>query len=172
MSESEFQAVGSLSPEHNRYRLLLAITDLVARAKSLPDAFKTLAPPVLELTRGELLNLSLHDPYRDCMLTQYWKRNESGEFEAFPVNESASGWAWKHQEPIAIPDTEREKRFSSSMPALLNHGVRSYTGLPVSTPARHFGALGLGRRVPEALDPEDVEFLSRVALMGALALEK
>ena len=172
MSESEFQTLGSLSPERNRYRLLLAITDLVARAKSLPDAFKTLAPPVLELTGGELLNLSLHDPYRDCMLTQYWKRNESGEFEAFPVDEDAGGWAWKHQEPIAIPDTEREDRFPSSVPVLLNHGVRSYTVLPVSTPSRHFGALGLGRKVPEALDHEDVEFLSRVALMGALALEK
>ena len=172
MSESEFQTLGSLSPERNRYRLLLAITDLVARAKSLPDAFKTLAPPVLELTGGELLNLSLHDPYRDCMLTQYWKRNESGEFEAFPVDEDAGGWAWKHQEPIAIPDTERDQRFPRSLPALLNHGVRSYTVIPVSTPSRHFGALGLGRKVPEALDHEDVEFLSRVALMGALALEK
>jgi formate hydrogenlyase transcriptional activator len=127
---------------------------------------------VLDLTGGELLNLSLHDPYRDCMLTQYWKRNESGEFEAFPVDEDASGWAWKHQERIAIPDTEREQRFPSCVPVLLNHGVRSYTVLPVSTPSRHFGALGLGRRVPEALDHEDVEFLSRVALMGALALEK
>jgi formate hydrogenlyase transcriptional activator len=172
MSESEFRALGSLSPEHNRYRLLLAITDLVARAKSLPDAFKTLAPPVLDLTRGELLNLSLHDPYRNCMLTQYWKRNESGEFEAFPVDEDASGWAWKHQEPIAIHDTECEQRFPRSVPVLLNHGVRSYTALPVSTPSRHFGALGLGRTVPEALDHEDVEFLSRVALIGALALEK
>ena len=127
---------------------------------------------MLDLTGGELLNLSLHDPYRDCMLTQYWKRNESGEFEAFPVDEDASGWAWKHQERIAIPDTEREQRFPSCVPVLLNHGVRSYTVLPVSTPSRHFGALGLGRRVPEALDHEDVEFLSRVALMGALALEK
>jgi formate hydrogenlyase transcriptional activator len=106
------------------------------------------------------------------MLTQYWKRNESGEFEAFPVDEDAGGWAWKHQEPIAIPDTERDQRFPRSLPALLNHGVRSYTVIPVSTPSRHFGALGLGRKVPEALDHEDVEFLSRVALMGALALEK
>jgi formate hydrogenlyase transcriptional activator len=58
------------------------------------------------------------------------------------------------------------------VPVLLNHGVRSYTVLPISTPSRRFGALGLGKRVPEALDNEDVEFLSRVALMGALALEK
>ena len=161
------------SSEHNRYRLLLEITDVVAQSQSLPSAFKELAPAVLALTGGELLNLSLYDPRHDCMLTQYWKKNqESGEFGAFPVDDAASGWAWKHQKVVAIPDTEREQRFSSCVPILLNHGVRSYTVLPMSTPSRHFGALGLGKAVPEAMNREDIEFLSRVAIMGALALEK
>jgi formate hydrogenlyase transcriptional activator len=120
-----------------------------------------------------LLNLSLHDPNRDCMLNHYWKRNqESGQFPASPVEEAASGWAWKHQEPVAIADIEREQRFPGCVPVLLHHGVRSFTVLPMSTPSRHFGALGLGKAVPEVLGGEDVEFLSRVALMGAFALEK
>ncbi len=173
MSENSVALEGDPSSEHNRYRVLIEITDMVARAKSLPEAFKELAPSVLALTGGEFLNLSLHDPRRDCMLTQYWKKNhESGEFGAFPVDEVASGWAWKHQKPIAIPDTEREQRFPRCAPMLLDHGVRSYTALPMSTPSHHFGAVGLGRKVPEALNGADVEFLSRVALMGALALEK
>src|SRR5271169_616339 len=173
MPENRVALEGEASPEHSRYRLLLEITDLVARARSLPEALKELAPPVLALTGGELLNLSLHDPRRDCMLTQYWKKNhESGEFDAFPVDAAVSGWAWKHQETISIPDIEREQRFPDIVPALLNHGVRSYTVLPISTPARRFGALGLGKTAPEVLKGEDVEFLSRVALMGALALER
>jgi formate hydrogenlyase transcriptional activator len=173
MSESRVALDRVASPERNRYRLLLEITDVVARAETLPDAFNELAPPVLALTGGELLNLSLYDPRRDCMQTHYWKKNqESGEFAASPVDEAASGWAWKHRQPIAIPDTEREQRFPGCVPVLLNHGVRSYTVLPMSTASSHFGALGLGKNVPGALDSEDVEFLSRVALMGALALEK
>src|SRR5271157_1491434 len=173
MSEKQSAFEGDDSPERNRYRLLLEIIDLVARAKSLPDAFKELAPAVLALTGGELLDLSLYDTRRDCMLTHYWKKNqESGEFDAFPVDEAASRWVWKHQETIAIPNIESEQRFPDIVPALLNHGVRSYTVLPISTPSRRFGALGLGKNVPEVLDSEDVEFLSRVALMGALALER
>ncbi len=173
MSESGVALEKEPSTERDRYRLLLEITDLVARAKSLPDAFKELAPPVLALTGGEVLNLSLHDPRRNCMLSRYWKKNqENGEFEPSPVEETPSGWAWKHQETIAIPDTAREQRFPGCVPAFLNHGVRSYTVLPMSTPSSHFGALGLGKNVPEVLKGEDVEFLSRVALMGALALEK
>jgi formate hydrogenlyase transcriptional activator len=159
--------------EHNRYRLLLEITDTVARASSLPDAFRELAQPVLALTGGELLNLSLYDARRDCMLNRYWKKNqESGEFEDSPVDKVATGWAWKHQEPIAILDIEREQRFPGCMSMLLDHGVRSYTVLPMSTPSSRFGALALGKKVPETLNEEDIEFLSRVALMGALALEK
>jgi formate hydrogenlyase transcriptional activator len=173
MSETGVDPNLADSPERDRYRLLLEITDLVARSQSLPDAFKELAPPVLALTGGELLNLSLHDPRRNCMVTQYWKKNrESGEFDALPVDQAMCGWAWKTQEPIAIPDIEREQRFPGFVPTLLNHGVRSYTVLPVSTPSSRFGALGLGKSVPEALKNEDVEFLSRIALMGALALEK
>jgi len=173
MSESRIALVGDPSPERNRYRLLLEITDVVARSNNLPDALAQLAPPVLDLTGGELLNLSLHDASRDCMVTRYWKRNrESGEFDPFPVDEAASGWAWKHQAPIAIPDTEREDRFPACVPALRSQGVRSFTVLPMSTPSSRFGALGLGKNVPEALDDEDIEFLSRIALLGALALEK
>src|SRR5260370_5050991 len=174
MSASKFTPGEDASPEHSRYRLLLEITDMVARASSLPDAFKEIAPPVLDLTGGELLSLSLHDARRDCMLNRYWKKNqESGEFEVFPVDKAVTGWAWEHQEPIAIPDTEREQRFPGCLPVWLNHGVRSYTVLPVSTPSSRFGALGLGKSAPdEVLEREDVEFLSSIALMGALALEK
>jgi formate hydrogenlyase transcriptional activator len=173
MSETRVVLEGDASPERKRYRGLLEITDLVVRATNLPDAFKELAPPVLALTAGELLNYSLHDPRRDCMLTHYWKRNqESGEFDPFPVNDAVTGWVWKHQELIAISDTERESRFPGFMPVLLNHGVRSYIAVPVSTPAHRFGALGLGKNVPGGVHDDDVELLSRVALMGALVLEK
>ena len=146
---------------------------MVARSQSLPEAFEELAPPVLELTGCELLNLSLHDPYRDCMVTHYWKKNrESGEFDPVPMDEAASEWAWNNQEPIAIRDVDREQRFPSLVPALVNHGVRSYTILPLSTPSRRFGAIGIEKKVTDALKNEDLEFLARVAELGALALEK
>jgi formate hydrogenlyase transcriptional activator len=173
MSESRAEPKEVATPEYTRYRVLLEVTDQVTRAENLPDALREIATPVLELTGGELLNLCTHDPRRDGMLNQYWKKNqESGEFVSSPVDEAAAGWAWKHQQPVAIPDTEHERRFPSCMPALINQGVRSYTVLPLSTPSTHFGALGLGKNVPEALDEQDMELLSRIAQIGALALEK
>ncbi len=173
MPESGAAFEGDASAEIKKYRLLLKITELVVRAQNLPAAFHEFAPPVLALTGGELLNLSLHDQRRDCMQTLYCKKNkEIGEFAPLPVDESATGWVWKHQEPVAIPDVERENRFPVCVPVLLNHGVRSYIALPLSSPSNHFGALGLGKKTPEIPTDEEVEFLSRVATIGALVLEK
>jgi formate hydrogenlyase transcriptional activator len=174
MSENPVGSVGSAPREPDRYRVLLEVSDLVAASQNLPDAFEQLAPLVMDLTGGELLNLSLHDPHQDHMLTRYWKKNEgSGEFESFPVDEAATGWVWKHQKPITISDIKLERRFAGCIPALLNLGVRFYTVLPLSTASAHLGAVGLGKSVPnETLTRDDTELLSHIARIGALALEK
>jgi formate hydrogenlyase transcriptional activator len=152
---------------------MLKITEAVVQSQSLSDAFREIVGPLLELTGGELLSLCLHDPHRDRMINHYWKRNsETGEFDAAPMDKAAAGWAWTHQKPIAIPDIQREQRFPSCVPVWLNHGIRSYTVVPLSTPAHHFGALGLGKSVPEVPKSEDVKLLSSVALLGALVLER
>src|SRR5713101_2638698 len=159
-------------PERHRDRRLLETTDVVVRARNLPDLFKELAPRVLNLTGCDFLKFSQHDPSQNCMVTHYWKRNqESGQCDAFAVDECVSGWVWMHQAVVTIPDVEKEKRFPLCMQELRKHGVRSYSVLPLSTSERHFGALGLGKSVPEILDSEDLEFFHRVAFMVSLALE-
>ncbi len=163
----------SRSSERSRYRLLLEITDRLSRADNLAEVFTEVAPPLLDLTGADLLNLSLPEPHRDYMATQYWKKNnESGKFDSLPVDQAASGWAWRNQSPIAIPDIERDRRFPGMVYDLRTHGVRSYTVIPISTASRHFGAIGIGKSVPEALKTEDVELLSRIALLSALNMEK
>ena len=160
------------APESCRYRLMLEITDLVVRAASLPDLFKELAPRVLALTNCSFVNFSLYDERQNCMLTHYWKGNqESGELDAFAVDHCVSGWVWTHQEPLTIADINCENRFPFCLPVLRHHEIRSYSMLPMTTPFRRYGALGLGKDVPEVLDSRDLEFLSWVALMAALALE-
>jgi formate hydrogenlyase transcriptional activator len=167
-------APGTAAPglESHRYRLMVEITDLVVRAASLPDLFKELAPLVLALTNCSFVNFSLYDERQNCMLTHYWKRNqESGELDAFAVDHCVSGWVWTHQEPLTMADINCEDRFPFCLPVLRHHEIRSYSMLPMTTPFRRYGALGLGKDVPEVLDGHALEFLSWVALMAALALE-
>jgi formate hydrogenlyase transcriptional activator len=159
-------------PERHRDRRLLEATDVVVRARNLLDLFKELAPRILNLTGCDFLKFSEHDPSQNCMITHYWNRNqESGQCDAFAVDECVSGWVWMHQEVVIISDVEKEKRFPLGMQELRKHGVRSYCVLPLSTSERRFGALGLGKCVPEILDSEDLEFFHRVAFVISLALE-
>jgi formate hydrogenlyase transcriptional activator len=174
MSPNALRLEADLPAENRRYRLLLELIDGVAQARSLPSALQQLAPALLALMGAELLSLSLYDPIANRMLTRYWKRNrESGEFDPLLVDEAASGLVWKSQQPVTISDTEREARFPVFITALLDHGIRSYLAIPVSTASSQFGALGVGMSGPgEVLPGEDFELLSRIALLGALMLEK
>ncbi len=161
------------SSDRTRYRLLLEMTDRLSREANLPEVFTDVAPPLLELTGGDLLHLSLRDPRGDYMATQYWKRNnESGVFDSIPVDQATSGWSWRHQSPLAIHDIEDDGRFAEIVPTLRAHGVRSYTAIPMSSASRHFGAIGIGKNIPGTLRFEDIELLSRIALLSALNLEK
>ena len=162
------------SPRHqsHRERLLLEATDLVVRVRSLPDLFKEFAPRILTMTACEFVKFSLHDPEQNCMITHYWKRNqESGQFDAYAVDECLSGWVWMHQEAVTIPDIDKEKRLPLCMQALHKNGVHFYSMLPLTAAAHRFGALGLGKSVPEVLASEDLEFYLRVASVVVLALE-
>jgi len=144
----------------------------VVRARSLPDLFKELAPHLLSLTACDFLKFSLHDPGQNCMVTYYWKKSqESGQLDAFPVDECVSGWVWTQQQEAIIPDVEKEKRFPRCMQELRQLGVRSYCVLPLTTTTNRFGALGLGRNTSQVVDSEDLEFFGRVAFVVALALE-
>ncbi|MGB9074695.1 MAG: sigma 54-interacting transcriptional regulator [Terriglobales bacterium] len=154
------------------YRTLLEVADLIVGAESLPELFQELAPRVQKVTGCECVSFSLHDRDRNCMLAHYWMKDQRiGEPGAFAVEDCASGWVWQHQETMAIPDLEQEQRFATSLEGLRGHGVRSYSLLPMSTPQHRYGALGLGKSEPTALDMRDMEFLDRVAEMVALAVE-
>jgi formate hydrogenlyase transcriptional activator len=154
------------------YRALLEVADLIVGAESLPELFQELAPRVQMATGCEFVSFSLHDSGRNSMLTHYFRRDQgSGELEALAAEDCASGWVWLHQEAMAIPDLEREQRFTTSLQGVRELGVRAYSLLPISTPQHRYGALGLGKSEPAAVDMHDVEFLWRVAAMVALVME-
>jgi len=161
----------AISPDRDHCRVFLEITDALCRATNFPEAFKELAPPLLALTDGEFLNLSLRDPHRDFVLTQYWKKNhEAGELEPHPISEVGAGLPI--DEPVNIPDIEQDRHFSNWAPVLMNHGVRSYAAIPIINASTCFGAVGLGKRSAAGLKRNDIDLLAHVARVGAVALEK
>jgi formate hydrogenlyase transcriptional activator len=163
---------GRGSPESSRYRLLLEATDILTHSRGPHDLFKELAPRIFNLTGCNFLNFSMYDEHHDCMVTHYWKGNrETGELDAFAVDECLAGWVWKSQEVVTLPDIQKETRFQACIPVLREHGVRSYCMLPMSTNGTHHGVLGIGRDETQIPGMEDLEFLSCIARVAALVLQ-
>ena len=152
--------------------MLLAITDLIVGGEPLPELFRSLVPPLRQLANCDVVSFALYDAMRDGVVTDFWKKDqEAGLGKIFPPEESPCGWVWQHQEAVTIPDLERETRFAEALAELRNLGVRSYTALPMSTPKRRYGALGIGWSEPEAEGSRDLLFLQRAARLVALAVE-
>ena len=153
-------------------KVLLEIGDLIVGGGALPDLFKNLAPHVLQLASCDVVTFSLHDPYQNRMVIHFWRKDhEGGELDSFPVDESVSGWALVQRQAIFIPDIDLEERFPTRLPFLRKHGVKSYTALPMTTVRGSYGALGLGKYRTDVLDKQQMEFLSQIAQMVALAVE-
>ena len=150
--------------------ILLAITDLIADDDTLPELFGHLAPFLRKLVKCELVNFAVYDSVQHRIVNHFWeKKTEMGLRNTSAPAEAPEGWVWEHQEPLTISALGRETRFPGTLTTLGNLEVGSYTVVPMTTPRRRLGALGLGRSEPEG--PTDLDFLKQVARLIAVAAE-
>ena len=160
------------NPDLLRYEALLEMADLMVHHGTTAGLLHELAARLHSVAVFEVATVSLHDASSDVMYVQTW---EGGEPLSVPsevgVEESASGWVWRHQEPLLLSDLRKETRFASILDKLRARGIRTYCMLPLTTSQNRLGALGFGSSQPEAYGTEDMEFLLRVAELVALALE-
>jgi formate hydrogenlyase transcriptional activator len=160
--------------ERSSVEILLAITDLIVTGEALPRLFEELTPLLRQLTRCTLVEFSLCDTSRNCVVTHFWKLEtemRSWDASSSLSDESPNTWVWEHQEPVLIPDIDRETRFVGTMSALREHGVRSHMVVPMSSSRRRYGALGIGRTEPAEPDSDTLLLLQRAARLVALAVE-
>ncbi|MFZ0479569.1 MAG: sigma 54-interacting transcriptional regulator [Terriglobales bacterium] len=152
--------------------ILQAITDVIVGDAASPELFKKLVPTLQELANCNVVSFALYDAKRDGLVTEIWKGGwDTGVGKFFSVDQTPCGWAWRNQEPIAIPDLERETRFTEIAGELRNLGVRSYTALPMSTPTHHYGSIGVGGMEAGAQSAVKLSSLQRAAAWLGLAVE-
>ena len=88
-----------------------------------------------------------------------------------PVAEVPAGIAWQTQQPLVIPDIDRETRFPRAQDILRQEGMHSYCVLPLTSPLRRLGALSFASSDLDAFRDADVEFLHQLAGQVALAVD-
>src|SRR4029453_1908800 len=89
-----------------------------------------------------------------------------------PVAEAPAGIAWQTQQPLVIPDIDRETRFSTVLYILRPDGMRPHCALALTSPVRPLGGISFTSGDLDAFRPADVEFLRQLTAQVALAVDK
>jgi formate hydrogenlyase transcriptional activator len=146
----------------------------IASHTDLSELFHVLAERLHKLLDFHYLSVVLHDPQRDLMWLHILDSSSTfsiREGMEFGVEESPAGWAWQHQKPVIIRDTDREKRFPRIVNLLRQEGISSLCSLPLTTPRRRLGALSFGRKMTNAFHEEELRIPQLVASQVAVAVE-
>ncbi len=71
-----------------------------------------MAERLRQVSAADAANFSLYDPIKNVMRLHVWEGSELGPAPVeVPVEESPSGWAWKNQQPLVVPDLAADSRF-------------------------------------------------------------
>jgi len=158
----------------NRYVTVLEVAKAIAAHRSLEELFQELARRLHSILNFTYLSLLLHDPDRNVMRLHTLDTRQPGILQPgmeFSMEESPSAWVWQNQKPLVVGDIERETRSPRVMRILIDHGVKSFCSLPLTTPRRRLGAFNIGSASPHAYDVRDLEIPELVAGQVAVAVE-
>src|SRR5262245_25761785 len=147
------------SPE--QYRALLEVAELIAAHRDLGALFDDLAERLPCIVPFDFINLVLHDPARKIMRLHLLVTPEPTTINPrleLPIEGSPGGLVWTTQEPVVSENVAAETRFPKLTPLLLENGVQSFCGVPLTTALRPLGAMGFGSTQQRHYTETDVAF--------------
>ena len=156
---------------------LLQVAEAISTHRDLPSLFRDLAQRLPAVAPFDFIGLVLHDPAKHMMKVHVLETAESHRLTKrldglqIPIEQSASGWVWAHQQPMIIPSLAEDTRYEIGFGALRDIGVQSVCLFPLTTAMRRLGAIGFGSLKPFAFDEAGVEFLNQVAKLAAVAVD-
>src|SRR6476620_9706406 len=134
-------------PLVDRFQALVSVAESITSCREPEDLFRRLAAELERVVRFDFVAFVLHDPERgvvrgdllDARSMALAPRPEAA------LAESPSGFVVETQQPLVVPDTSIETRFSE-MTLIRQDGIESFCVLPLTTAHKRIGALGFGRR--------------------------
>ena len=173
------EVIESISAEKNhalseRYLALLGVSSAIASHRTLEDLFTDLAHRLHPIIDFNYLSVLLYDSARNVMRVHILDSEGPDSVRPgmeFSMDESPSAWVWTNQRPLVLEDLDREDRFTRPIKLMREYGVRSFCGIPLSTPRRRLGAFSLGHTAPNAYALDQLEIQKLAASQVAVAVE-
>jgi formate hydrogenlyase transcriptional activator len=163
-----------LTHDRDRLRLLLEVSESIASHRDLAELFHELAGRLPRAFKFSYLLVILHDPVQDVMRLHILEAPRPGRIAPgieLPIEDSAGGWVWQHQQPLVLTNVAQETRFPKVIQMMREEGIRSLCLVPLTTARRRLGALGVGSFEEHHYGGASLEFLKQVSKQVAVAVE-
>jgi formate hydrogenlyase transcriptional activator len=169
------QNLPEIDPQRlHQYEALLEALETLTRHDDLHRLFHELAQRLRKVVDFDFISVMLHDPDAGVMRLHILESDRPlsvSSGPALPPDQSPGGWVWQSQEPIIIPEYDRETRFPAISPTWHTYGMKSGSYLPLTTPQRRLGAINFASARPRTHDSCDLKLLGQVARLVAVAVD-
>jgi formate hydrogenlyase transcriptional activator len=158
----------------HQYQALLDVTEAITRHGDLSELFHDLAGRLRPVVPFAYISVLLHDPATNMMRRHLMESEEPERYINGPLEtplDSPGGQVWHTQQPMFIPNFEREARFPFMTPIWRSFGLKSGYYLPLTTAQRRIGAIHFASTAERPYQPDDLELLQQVARQVALAVD-
>jgi formate hydrogenlyase transcriptional activator len=156
-----------------RFQSLLSIAESLTSCRELEELFHRLVGHLRGLVGFDFLGLVVYEPERGIARTRVLETTSMvlAHRPERPIGETPAGWVIESQQPLIVPDTGAETRWPGVIAEIRERGIESFCSLPLTTARRRLGTLAFGRHERAMYEADDVEFMSEVANLVAVAVE-
>jgi formate hydrogenlyase transcriptional activator len=162
----------SLGSDVQRYEALFRISEALSACGEPEELARVLADQLRELISFDHLDVLIFKEDSNEIEWHGWG-TQPVAFPDLPVEETSSWHVFRTQEPLHVADWNADSTFPR-LKQLLEDGGRkigSVIRVPLTTPHRRLGTLGIASRDRNAYRSEDVRFLQLLARAVALAID-
>ncbi len=156
-----------------RYQALVDVAGALASHSELTDLLRNLRGLLEPLIPFTFLVVCLRDDDPDRLVVRYFEPDEEIRKRlvgtSFAIAGSYPGQAVRTGQPVYVPRVAPGGPHPSDV--LVEYGIESFCAMPLTTARGTIGALDFGSFAPDPYTPADLEFMSRVARLVAVAVE-
>ena len=156
-----------------RYRALVDVAGALTSHSDLSDLLRSLRGHLEPIVQFSFLSVWLWDRDTDRLTVAFVEPANTPAARlagrSYAAADSYPGQVVRTGHPVYI--TEVDAGGPSPSQAMLEHGVHSYCAVPLVTPHGTIGTLNFGSVDRQAYTSDDIELMSRVGTLVAVALE-
>jgi signal transduction histidine kinase len=155
-----------------RMERLMEVSRTLASTLDLNKLLRMIIQAAIELTDTEAASILLFDPRSGELRFEATTNIESAAMEGIvvPVESSIAGWIVTHSEPLVVPDTSKDSRWSQQVDQKIDFVTRSILGVPLITRDKTLGAVEALNKRAGSFTEEDITILQALSAQAAVAI--